>query len=529
LLFAAVLAGTPLCQVPDANAHASLIEAAPADGAVLDQVPRFVRLRFNEPISPIMIKLIGSDGHARDDITFKAANEAIEVALPSDLRKGTNILSYRVISADGHPVGGTLLFSIGHLTQARETGVDAGDHLLPPLIWLTKVALYIALFIGVGGAFFRAWIAPERSWCATSSVVAGVALAVGLIAAPVSLGLQGLDVLAAPHSRLAVRDTWIAGFETSVGGSAIIAIIAMLFAALAIYINRIEVQRALSSTALAGVGLSLAATGHASMASPQIVMRPAVFIHTVGVAYWLGALIPLALMLSRGARPETLPAFQRFSVVAVPVVASLVVAGAVLAVVQIERPSALIDSRYGQIFLAKMLAVLVLLALAAINRLFLLPSFAAGKLGTEAKLRRSISLEIGVTLVILALVAAWRFTPPPRALATVAAQTTSIHIHTAEAMVNLSLTPDRVGATSLNMVFLTGDFAPLNPKEVTVMLSKPDRGVEAIIRKAERASDGAWRVDKLVLPMAGNWNVRVNVLVTDFQKIILEDQIAVRP
>jgi hypothetical protein len=40
----------------------------------------------------------------------------------------------------------------------------------------------------------------------------------------------------------------------------------------------------------------------------------------------------------------------------------------------------------------------------------------------------AFSLEIGVTLVILALVAAWRFTPPPRALATAAAQTTSIHI-----------------------------------------------------------------------------------------------------
>jgi copper transport protein len=87
-----------------------------------------------------------------------------------------------------------------------------------------------------------------------------VALTVGLIAAPVSLGLQGLDVLAAPLFRLAVGDTWIAGFETSVGGSAIIAIIALLFAALAIYIDRIEIQRVLSGAALAGVGLSLAVT-----------------------------------------------------------------------------------------------------------------------------------------------------------------------------------------------------------------------------------------------------------------------------
>ena len=64
-----------------------------------------------------------------------------------------------------------------------------------------------------------------------------------------------------------------------------------------------------------------------------------------------------------------------------------------------------------------------------------------------------------------------------------------------------------------------------NISQVTVMLSKPDRGVEAIIRKAERASNGAWRVDKLVLPMAGNWSVRVDVLVTDFQRLSLRTKL----
>jgi copper transport protein len=221
-----------------------------------------------------------------------------------------------------------------------------------------------------------------------------VALAVGLIAAPVSLGLQGLDVLAAPLSQLGMRDVWIAGFETSVGSSAVVVIIALLSAALAISIDRIGVQRTLSGIALSGTGLSLAVTGHASTAFPQIVMRPAVFIHAVGVAYWLGALIPLALMLRRGARAAPLPAFQRFSVAAALVVASLVVAGPVLAVVQIEKPSALIDSRYGHIFLAKIFAVIVLFMLAARNRFILMPAFVAGKLGAEAKLRRSISVEI---------------------------------------------------------------------------------------------------------------------------------------
>jgi copper transport protein len=215
--------------------------------------------------------------------------------------------------------------------------------------------------------------------------------------------------------------------------------------------------------------------------------------------------------------------------VAMPVVASLVLAGAILAVVQVERPSALIDTQYGRIFLAKMLAVLALLTLAARNRFVLTPALTTGRLDAETKLRRSISSEIGLIIVVLALVAAWRFTPPPRALALATSQPARIHIHTAKAMVDLSPTPGRAGATRVSMALLTGDFGPLDPKEVIVSLSKQDSAIEAIERRAERASDGTWSVDRVLLPIPGKWNVRVDVLVSDFEKIILEDQIVVRP
>ena len=52
------------------------------------------------------------------------------------------------------------------------------------------------------------------------------------------------------------------------------------------------VARGLSAVAMAGVGLSLAASGHAASAPPQWLTRPAVFLHGVAVAYWIGALCP---------------------------------------------------------------------------------------------------------------------------------------------------------------------------------------------------------------------------------------------
>ena len=60
--------------------------------------------------------------------------------------------------------------------------------------------------------------------------------------------------------------------------------------------------RALSAIALVGVGLSLAVSGHAATAPPEWLTRPAMFLHGVGVAFWVGALAPLVAMARTGRR-----------------------------------------------------------------------------------------------------------------------------------------------------------------------------------------------------------------------------------
>ncbi|TGT50256.1 copper resistance protein CopC, partial [Mesorhizobium sp. M00.F.Ca.ET.170.01.1.1] len=107
---------------------------------------------------------------------------------------GTHVLSWRVVSVDGHPVGGSALFSIGAPSAAPVAG-EAVDWTLRAVIWAAKLLLYAGLFLGVGGAVALAWLAKDRR-CGQSFVVA--ALLFGLVAAPVSLGLQGMDGLGAP-------------------------------------------------------------------------------------------------------------------------------------------------------------------------------------------------------------------------------------------------------------------------------------------------------------------------------------------
>ena len=104
-----------LCLATGAWAHASLLQAEPADGSVLAESPKAVQLRFNESVAPAVASLIDADGKAHD-VTMRAVDQSVVIALPEKLPRGTQVLSYRVVSQDGHPVAGSLAFSIGAVT-----------------------------------------------------------------------------------------------------------------------------------------------------------------------------------------------------------------------------------------------------------------------------------------------------------------------------------------------------------------------------------------------------------------------------
>src|SRR5580704_11153153 len=156
LLAGAALLLLTMCFASEAAAHASLASAEPRDGSVLTEAPKAVELRFNESVTAGAVSLIGPDGKVRTDAIVHARDEAITITPPNDLPNGTSIVSYRVISQDGHPVAGSVTFSIGAPTATRlPENAEAGVNVL---IWLTRLGLYLGLFAGIGGVFFVKWI-----------------------------------------------------------------------------------------------------------------------------------------------------------------------------------------------------------------------------------------------------------------------------------------------------------------------------------------------------------------------------------
>ncbi|SDS12648.1 copper resistance CopC/CopD family protein [Bradyrhizobium canariense] len=508
-----------LCFATGAFAHASLVSAEPSDGSVVAVAPKVVQLRFNESVAPAVISLIDASGKTRDDVTVRAVDESIFITLPENLPRGTEVVSYRVISQDGHPVGGSLVFSIGEVTGAQ--AAPTGSSLVAGLIWLARIGVYLGLFAGVGGVFFVRWIGRARA----ASTIIVVALAIGLVSAVASLGLQGLDALNLRLGDALTLAPWQAALATSLAPSLAVAVVAMGAALIALRMRSAGMARTLAMLAMAGVGISLAASGHAATAPPQWLTRPTVFLHGVGVAFWVGAFAPLVAMTARP-KQVVLPILNRFSRAAVPVVGVLVLTGLTLAIIQLESFRALIETPYGLLLSIKLSLVIVLLGLAALNRFRLTPALAAAPSATQP-LVRSILLEYLVAAAILAAVAGWRFTPPPRALAAALEAPLAIHIHTEDAMFQVLVSPGKVGTDSFVLQLMQGDASPLPAKEATLILSLPERGIEPFERPATLGDDGYWHVRDVPLPYPGRWHMRIEALVTDFKKVALEDELDV--
>jgi copper transport protein len=157
------------------------------------------------------------------------------------------------------------------------------------------------------------------------------------------------------------------------------------------------------------------------------------------------------------------------------------------------------------------------------------PRAVAGDPRSARLIGRSIRIELAIVILILGLVAAWRFTPPPRALLVAAGEPVHVHIHAERAMADLQISRSRGEGGRITLNLLDGQFRPLAAKEITLVLSKPDAGIEPLRLTARPVEATTWQIDDVRLPMTGRWRVRVEILISDFEKIAIEDQIDLAP
>ena len=151
LACATLLAGLVLGSAP-AYAHAALVSTDPGDGAQMTVAPRTITLRFNENVAtPAFVAVTAPDGSKVKTGKVSILDRTVSTTVAHSDMKGTYSLSYRVVSADSHPVEGTTTFTVTTgrtVTQVAPQEKSFAHRHRSHLIWgLSGAVLAIGLLL----------------------------------------------------------------------------------------------------------------------------------------------------------------------------------------------------------------------------------------------------------------------------------------------------------------------------------------------------------------------------------------------
>ncbi|MFB6807235.1 copper resistance CopC/CopD family protein [Streptomyces sp. NPDC056387] len=376
-----------------ASAHAGLSGSDPADGAVLTTAPQQVTLTFTESV-----------GFSDDSLrVLSPANERVNprparhvdgkgntgrVELPGGLPEGTYTVAWRVVSADGHPISGAFVFSVGKPsgTAAVLPAGSPDDTAVGRLYGLFRYVAYggLALLVGVAAFVVVCWPAAGALRPVRRQLAAGWVM---LVVATVALLLLRGPYETAGRLTSAFDLAGLGRTATGRPGGALIVRLVLLGAA-AVAVKRSAVRfrrrdddgepqglgsRARWAGAALALGLALtwAAAEHASAGIQVPLAVPAAVLHLLAMGVWLGGLITLVpLLRNRGDGSPAIPASTtgRFSALAFTAVVVLSGTGVYQSWRQVGSWGALTGTPYGKTLMVKVAAVVLVLCVASLSR-----------------------------------------------------------------------------------------------------------------------------------------------------------------
>jgi copper resistance protein D len=289
---------------------------------------------------------------------------------------------------------------------------------------------------------------------------------------------------------------------------------------------------------------SLAWAGHAIGGQGiEGVLHPiADVLHLIAAAAWVGALVPLALLLAMtGQAADALAvartATLRFSTLGIASVATILLTGIVNTWYLAGSIDALTETKYGHLLLIKIALFFAMVGVAAFNRLRLTPRLvespdAAFTQAAQRQLCRNAAIEAFMGAAIIVIVAALGTLPPGghahhQSEGPIPPDAAFQHIHGIDGMADVIIEPGHVGTANATIHLLNDDLETLPASDVMLTLTAPTPGSKPTSRPASKDADGVWHVDELQLPESGNWTVTVDADLGPNQRLELTAPIVI--
>ncbi|SFU93169.1 copper resistance protein CopC [Alicyclobacillus macrosporangiidus] len=507
------------------SAHAYVVHADPPPNAALASAPATVQIWFDEPVQAVFdaLQVTGEQGQRvdRGDAHVDANDpKHLLVSLRPGLGQGLYTARWRVVSADGHPVSGTLPFSVG---QAASNASVTGQAYLPGADMVAvRWGEYLGL-AGAGGLLLFWWrVVPARLrdalWPRVQRArLAG--LAVLTVAVLANLPLQArLDAGVGWGQALAPGVWWPVLTATRFGplwGWAA-AMVAVLWAAWAAGRRRGAMWVTLLATAVCIAAKS--ASGHAAGATVPAVSIPLDAFHLAAATLWIGSLLGMVVLLSRvepvvADRDERMALYwetmRRFAPWGITSVCVLAATGLYAALDNIPTGYAWIHTRYGQTLLVKLGVFLLMFGLAAFHwvRAHGAPA------GRRRSIQRTLAAELALGAVVLVITSVLTNLPPAAAAPGPVVQTQTI---SNDVRATLRIEPNEVGDNVFEVELRNGAGQPVTGvQQVTLALSSLEMNMGTDTIRLEPAGRGVYRAHGLYLTMAGRWRAHLHVLTAD--------------
>lgn len=522
-IMVALLASSP------AQAHANVVSTTPATDEIVATPPDQVVIEFSEPVTVVDAEtgVIGPDGELAGSEPAQSDGNILTIFLDDDLPNGTYLVSYRVISADGHPVPGGFSFSVGERSAPPDASALERD--VDPLVNLLVIAnrflsyAGLALVLGPGlllvgararGGDFPPPGGPRRLMAAGLGLLAGTAglglyLQVPYIAGAGLFSISGDDVAMVLQSRF--------------GAAALLRLLLIVAAVPMLSWLARATDSAASRWAPPVLAAALVVTwpmsGHAttSPAPPLTILSDTV--HVAAMAMWLGGLITLAAYLVKrshttGVR-SLLPVWSSW---AAWLVGALAVAGVGQALIEVGSVTALLETTYGQLVMAKVGLFAGVLAVAYFAR----KAVAAGPGRLLGRIRRIITIELAVGAVLLGVSAVLVQTVPASVAVTQGEEQSADGLYSVELMDDLytlqfELEPAAVGDNTAHLYLFTPEGEPLEAVEWSLTYGQPDGGIAPVDVGLALLSPNHVQAE-VALPSAGQWEFTATIRVSELER-----------
>ena len=481
-------------------AHANYVKSNPASDARLATAPAEVRVTFSETPDPAGsdIAVLDTVGKRRDSAKITMATDegnTLVVAVPL-LPEGGYLVSWTARSAvDGHETKGAFAFAIGNAPLPSIPDIGPSSPPPAPLELAGRALSFAGIALILGISFFTLFIWPpvepselrRERWL----VLAGGGLLV------VGSAVMILSYGAGLPGRLLLFLTLRAAAGAVATGVILLP-------------PRVPADARREVIAFAGLAAALWATlvSHAAASGdPRYIALD--FIHVVAVSIWSGGVVTLALIAAPAVREAKALGDMtwRFSLVALACVATLITTGTLQSLTRLVLLEDLYETPYGIALLAKILLLVALVTLGALNLLVWGPRLRRG-VAARAGLLRGVWAESGLfALVFIATSFLTALAPPAQANAAAFDQTQRVDGLRIE-LLAAATNPGR----NRFVVRITQGLAPVTNAERVALrftMVEHDMGQQELV--AAQRAPGEYVAEGSPTAMFGTWKVRTIV------------------